>query len=215
MLRSVVRTIAAGSVAAAMFACGGSSDNGSTGPTPVFTSVAVAPSSPSVNVGATTTLTAAAKDQSGANFVGAPTATWTSSDVGKATVDAATGVVTGVANGVSTITASITVGSVTHTGTQQVSVVTPSANGSVTATSGLAFDPHSVTISRAGGTGTVNWTFQSVTHTVTWDSQPPGATVADIGNSKNEDVARNFTVAGSYPYHCSIHSNMSGVVIVQ
>lgn len=215
MLRSVVRTIAAGSVVAAILACGGSSDGGSTGPTPVFTSVAVTPSSPSVTVGATTTLTATAKDQSGASFAGAPAATWTSSDPTKATVDAATGVVSGVANGVSTITASITAGSVTHTGSQQLSVAAPSANGSVTATATLSFDPHSVTILRAGGTGSVNWTFQSVTHNVTWDSQPSGATVADIGNSKNEDVARNFTVAGTYQYHCSIHSTMSGVVIVQ
>lgn len=215
MLRSVVRTIAAGSAVAAIFACGGSSNGGSTGPTPVFTTVAVTPSSPSVAVGATTTLTATAKDQSGASFAGAAAATWTSSDLTKATVDAATGVVSGVANGVSTITASITAGSVTHTGAQQISVVTPSASGSVTATTTLSFDPHSVTILRSSGTGSVNWTFQSVTHTVTWDSQPPGATVADIGNSQNVDVARDFTVAGTYQYHCSIHSNMTGVVIVQ
>ena len=40
MLRSVVRTIAAGSVAAAIFACGGGGGgDGGTGPTPVFTSV--------------------------------------------------------------------------------------------------------------------------------------------------------------------------------
>jgi plastocyanin len=61
----------------------------------------------------------------------------------------------------------------------------------------------------------VDWTFQGVTHTVTWDSQPSGATVADIGNSHDTDVARNFTVAGTYQYHCSIHSTMTGVVVVQ
>jgi plastocyanin len=160
-------------------------------------------------------LTATAKDQNGATFAGAPAATWTSSDVTKATVDPATGVVTGVANGSSTITASITAGSVTHTGTQQITVITPTASGSVTATSGLAFNPHSVTIGRAGGTGTVTWTFQSVAHTVTWDSQPSGAAVADIGLSSNTDVGRDFTVAGHYTYHCSVHSNMSGTVDVQ
>jgi plastocyanin len=160
-------------------------------------------------------MTAIAKDQNGATFAGAPAATWTSSDLTKATVDAATGVVTGVANGSSTITASITSGSVTHTGTTQVTVVTPTASGSVTATSGLAFTPHSVTIGRSSGTGTVTWTFQNVAHTVTWDSQPSGAAVADIGATSSADVGRNFTVAGTYQYHCSIHSNMSGVVIVQ
>jgi plastocyanin len=181
----------------------------------VFTSVSVTPTAPTVTVGNTTGMTAIAKDQSGATFAGAPAATWTSSDVTKATVDPTSGVVTGVANGSSTITASITAGSVTHTGSTQVSVVTPTASGSVTATSGLAFTPHSVTIGRSGGTGTVTWTFQNVAHTVTWDSQPTGAAVADIGATSSTDVPRNFTVAGTYQYHCSIHSNMSGVVVVQ
>jgi plastocyanin len=214
MLRSVVRTIVAGSVFASISACGGSSDSTTGPPTAVFTTVAVTPSSPTVNVGSTTALTATAKDQNGATFAGAPGATWTSSDVSKATVDPS-GVVTGVANGSSTITASITSGGATHTGSQQITVVTPTASGNVTATSGLAFTPHSVTIGRVGGTGAVTWTFQNVAHTVTWDTQPSGAAVADIGVSSSTDVARNFTVAGSYTYHCSIHSNMSGVVVVQ
>jgi len=212
MLRSVVRTIAAGSVAAAILACGGS---GTTGPTPVFTSVAVTPASPSVAVGSTTTLTATAKDQSGATFAGAPAATWSSSNTAAATVDPATGVVTGVSNGSATITASITVGSVTKSGFQQVSVVTPSANGNVTASATLTFTPHSVTILRAGGTGSVTWAFESVAHTVTWDTQPGSASVADIGATQNDNVSRNFTVAGQYTYHCSIHTSMTGVVVVQ
>jgi plastocyanin len=214
MLRSVVRIIAAGSVAAAMFACGGSSGS-TTGPAPVFTSVAITPTSPTVTVGTTTTLTATAKDQNGATFSGAPAATWTSSDVTKATVDPATGVVTGVANGSSTITASITSGSVTHTGSQQITVVTPTASGSVTATTGQAFTPHTVMVARSSGTATVTWTFQSLAHTVTWDSQPSGASVADIALSQSTDVPRNFTVAGSYAYHCSVHPAMTGVVVVQ
>jgi plastocyanin len=203
-------------MAAAIFACGGGGgDGGGTGPTPVFTSVAVTPASPSVNVGSTTTLTATAKDQSGATFAGAPAATWSSSNTAVATVDPASGVVSGVANGTSTITASITVGSLTHTGTQSVSVVTPSATGDVTASAALSFDPHSVTIARASGTGAVTWKFESVAHTVTWDVQPAGASVTDINATHDANVARNFTVAGQYTYHCSIHSNMSGVVIVQ
>jgi plastocyanin len=214
MLRSVVRTLAAGSMAAAVFACGGSG-GGSTGPTPVFTSVTVAPSSPQVAVGSTITLSATAKDQNGATFSGAPAATWSSSDETKATVNAATGEVTGVANGSATITASITAGAGTHTGSQQVTVVTPSANGNVTATTGQAFTPHTVTIKRASGTGKVTWTFQSLAHTVTWDNQPAGASVTDIGVTSSADVARDFTVAGNYTYHCSIHSNMTGVVVVQ
>jgi plastocyanin len=215
MPRSVVRIIAAGSMAAALVACGGGSDNSSTGPTPVFTSVSVSPVAPTVSVGATVTMTALAKDQNGAVFSAAPAATWSSSDETKATVGAATGVVTGVANGTPTITASITVGSITKTGSQPVTVTTPTSTAGVTATTGQAFEPPGVTIARASGTGTVTWTFQSLAHTVTWDSKPGGATVADIDVTHNDQVSRDFTVAGHYTYHCSIHPGMHGTVDVQ
>lgn len=213
MLRSVIRTIAAGSMAAAIVACGGSSDGGSTGPTPVFTSVSVAPASPTVNVGGTTTLTATAKDQNGANFAGGTGATWTSSNIAAATVNATSGVVSGVANGSSTITASITIGSITNSGSQVVSVSTPSASGSITATTGLAFDPSTVTVARAGGTSSVTWHFQATAHTVTWDAT--AGSVTDIPATMNASVSRNFTVAGTYHFHCSIHPQMTGVITVQ
>lgn len=213
MLRSVLRTIAAGSVAAAILACGGSSsEGGPAGPTPVFTSVAVTPPSPSVAVGSTTPLTASAKDQTGATFSGAPAAIWTSSDEGVATVNT-DGVVSGVSAGTSTVSASITVGSITKSGSQQLSMSVPSSTEHVTATTGLAFDPQTATILRASGSGTVTWAFQSVAHTVTWDNKP-GA-VADIPSSINKSVSRTFTVPGHYTYHCSIHAGMTGTVIVQ
>jgi len=213
MLRSVVRIIAAGSVAASMIACGGSGGGNVNGPSPVFTSVAVAPASPTVTVGSTTTLTATAKDQNGATFAGAPAPTWSSSNMAAATVDAASGVVTGVANGTSTISASITAGSITKSGSQTITVSSPTASGSVTALASLAFDPNSISVARSGGTSTVTWHFQSVAHTVTWDAHP--GSVTDIEATSNANVGRNFTVAGTYHYHCSIHPQMTGVVNVQ
>lgn len=213
MLRSVARIVAAGSVAAALVACGGSSGS-TTGPTPVFTSVTVTPASATVSVGATLTMSALAKDQNGA-AISTPAATWSSSDATQATVDPATGVVTGVANGTPTITASITDGSITHQGSQQITVSTPSSTASVTATTGQAFSPPGVTIARASGTGSVTWTFQSLAHTVTWDTQPNGAGVADIDPTQNAQVSRDFTVVGHYTYHCSIHPGMHGTVDVQ
>ncbi|MEO8880857.1 MAG: Ig-like domain-containing protein [Gemmatimonadaceae bacterium] len=197
-------------MAASILACGGS---GGTGPAPVFSSVAVAPSSPNVAVGATTALTATAKDQNGAVFSGAMGATWSSATPAVATVDATTGIVSGVANGSSVITASITIGSITHTGSQSIAVTTPTASGDVTATTTLNFDPGTVTVSRSAGTASVTWHFQSVAHTVTWDAQP--GSVTDIGTTSSASVARDFTVAGTYHYHCSIHSGMAGVVVVQ
>lgn len=100
-------------------------------------------------------------------------------------------------------------------GTSQVTVTDASATGAVTATSTVAFTPQLMTVTRGGATGTVTWTFEAVQHTVTWDSQPPGAAVADIPASSNTAVARDFTVAGTYEYHCSIHSGMTGSLLVQ
>ena len=214
MFRRVVRMIAAGSVVAAMIACGGSSSD-STGPTPVFTSVSIAPTSPAVSPGNTIALSATAKDQNGHTMTGLPAASWTSSDETKATIDPSSGVASGIANGSTTITATITSGSVTHSGTAQLVVSTPPSSQTVTAAASLAFNPHSVTVGRSGGTASVTWTFESVAHTVSWDNQPPGANIADIPATSGANVARNFTVAGTYTYHCTIHSNMSGVVIVQ
>ena len=81
------------------------------------------------------------------------------------------------------------------------------AGGSVTV-AGMAFSPASVTV----GLGeSVTWTFQDATpHTTTsdqgfWDSgtRSGGAT-----------YSRAFTSAGTFAYHCTIHSMMRGKVAV-
>ena len=87
--------------------------------------------------------------------------------------------------------------------------------GTVTASSSLVFTPSTVTVTRSGAAATVTWVFQNVAHTVLWDSQPTGATVAGIPSTSGASVARDFTIAGTYTYHCTIHSNMTGTVIVQ
>ena len=58
--------------------------------------------------------------------------------------------------------------------------------------------------------GFVKWTNNDGTaHTVTFDAGP------NCGNLGGGDsVTVEFTVAGSYPYHCAIHPDMTGTVEV-
>ena len=78
----------------------------------------------------------------------------------------------------------------------------------VTATTGLAFDPSTVSIP-AGDT--IYYTFQGVQHNVIFDTAGnPG----DVSNSTSTTVKRRFLTAGSYNYHCGIHPSMTGTVTV-
>lgn len=71
-----------------------------------------------------------------------------------------------------------------------------------------SFSPSSITV-QAGTT--VTWRNRDgMTHTVTSDSG-----VFDSGNVNNNGTfSFTFTTAGSYPYHCILHSGMTGVVVV-
>jgi plastocyanin len=140
---------------------------------------------------------------------------WSSSDASRVTSDLTSGAIAGIAIGVARIADTVTVNGVTVVGTSDVTVVANSPLGGVTATTSAIFTPQLMTITRGGATGTVTWTFQGEQHTVTWDSQPPGAAVDDIPASSSTSVSRDFTVAGEYEYHCSIHAGMTGSILVQ
>ncbi len=85
----------------------------------------------------------------------------------------------------------------------------PAASGNSVSISGFAFSPATLTVSV--GT-TVTWTNNdSTTHTITSDTG-----VFNSGNVANgKTYSYKFTTAGTYAYHCSIHSYMKGTVIVQ
>lgn len=74
---------------------------------------------------------------------------------------------------------------------------------------GMAFSPATLTISV---NSTVKWTNNDgVTHTVTSD-----AALFDSGNiAPGGAYSRTFTTAGTYSYHCAIHTYMLGTIIVQ
>lgn len=74
---------------------------------------------------------------------------------------------------------------------------------------GSTFNPATITV--APGTR-VTWVNKDgMTHTVTSD-----ATLFDSGNlGSNATYGFVFTSAGTYPYHCKIHTGMTGTVVVK
>jgi plastocyanin len=84
------------------------------------------------------------------------------------------------------------------------------AAGSVAASiKDFKFDPADVT-AKAGDT--ITWTNNDSTgHTVTVDNQP----ACDTGTiAPGSTGSITFSVAGTYPFHCSIHSSMKGTITV-
>lgn len=189
-----------------MNACGGGGGDSSVTPVPTVASVAVSAPSNSVTVGSTLQLTAVPKDANGTALTGR-SATWSTSDQSKATVDAS-GLVTGLAAGSATISATVSgvAGSLALTVTAPVI----GATATVDATPALVFDPSQVDIT-AGGT--VTWRFGTVTHNVTFNGTGAG-TPANVDNTTSANQTRTFTTAGSYPYHCTLHAGMNGTVVV-
>lgn len=75
--------------------------------------------------------------------------------------------------------------------------------------SNFAFSPQTITVSP--GT-TVTWTNNdSTTHTVTSDNNSFNSNQLAPGNN----FQFTFANTGTFSYHCSIHTNMTGQVIVQ
>ncbi len=189
---------------------GGGDGNGGPGPdVPVLTAVEVTPASNtlfSVAPGNFVKLTAVPKDQNGDNMTGLGAATFSSADEAVATV-ANDGTVTAAGAGTTQITASLTDGDVTRTGSAGVTVQVAPATAAVTAP-GLAFQPTPVDV-RAGGT--VTWTFGAVPHDVTFTS---AGAPQNIPLTDNGSAARDFPNSGNFAYRCSIHQGMNGTVRV-
>jgi plastocyanin len=89
----------------------------------------------------------------------------------------------------------------------------PTAPSAVSVEAGAAantFTPPQITVARAG---TVTWTFGTRTHNVTF-ATATGAP-ANVPNSSNAQVARTFNTAGTFAYECTLHTGMTGSVVVQ
>src|SRR6476620_10554409 len=82
------------------------------------------------------------------------------------------------------------------------------ANVDVTVGPGTAFTPPNITVAPGD---TVVWTFLS-THTTTSDS-PTGPETWNSGTRFNGTFSHTFTVPGTYPYYCSLHSVPGGTAM--
>ena len=73
----------------------------------------------------------------------------------------------------------------------------------------FAFDPNAVT-AKVGDT--ITWTNSDSTgHTATVDGQD-ACTTTTLANGASGSIT--FSQAGTYPYHCKIHPNMTGTITV-
>jgi plastocyanin len=87
---------------------------------------------------------------------------------------------------------------------------TPSASTHNITISGFAFSPSTLTIKVGDG---VVWTNgDSVSHTITSDT---GTELASPTFGRGQTYSHTFSTAGTYAYHCSIHSTMKGTIVVQ
>ena len=85
---------------------------------------------------------------------------------------------------------------------------TPEVGGVSVEIKNFAFEPKTITI-KVGRT--VTWTNQdSAAHTVAGDG---GIDSGDL--SKGKSYSKTFDTEGTFDYHCSIHPQMKGQVIVQ
>jgi plastocyanin len=142
------------------------------------------------------------------------TPTYSSQNPLIAEVSAAGGVFA-IKSGSTTIDVSVTMGSVTKTASVAVSVT-----GALKSIANIAanndqaypsFTPDKVVIAVGG---TVSWDFGSLEHTVTFDGGSAG-TPQNIPGAYSTSVRRDFSTKGNFKFHCTIHSGMSGEVVVR
>ena len=95
------------------------------------------------------------------------------------------------------------------TATTEAMMASPSAGeGCEVRIENFAFSPAAIQISVGD---TVTWeNYDSATHTVTGDNNE-----FDSGNvATGQKFTHTFTTAGTFAYHCKIHPNMHGTIVV-
>ena len=166
--------------------------------------VSISPSSASLTVGQALQFSATV---TGGPAGTAPSVTWVAADATKVSISAA-----GLATAVAAPGAQICAKSTADVTKQACASVTVSAAsfplGANVETSGDAFSPASVDIAVGGSVG---FTFNAL-HNVAFS--PQSGAPSDIPNTGSGTVSRTFNSVGTFSYQCTLHSGMSGNVIV-
>lgn len=74
---------------------------------------------------------------------------------------------------------------------------------------GEVFRPNNIDIAEGG---VVRFVFSALTHDVRFNAA--ASAPADILAASNATVTRTFSTAGSFPFLCTLHDNMTGIVVV-
>jgi plastocyanin len=201
-------------VVAPLVACGGGGDGGTTPPvTDVVSTVTLSQSSPTMRPADVITISATARNASGATLTG-KTVVWAVTQTGTIINIVPSGAsvqITAVAVGTAQVQATV------EGKTAQAQIVVtnqPFPNSADVAVSNNQFTPEAANIA-AGGSVTWTWAQGSVDHNVTFAASGNPAAVNNIAQRSTGSDARTFAVAGTYSYQCTIHgSSMSGTVVV-
>ena len=93
---------------------------------------------------------------------------------------------------------------------QRIQIDTNQTDNSVIITN-FAFEPHELNVTV---NSSVSWTNEdTVPHTIVTDKDA-AAEIKSANLNKGDTFEYNFTKIGTYPYHCSIHPSMTGVIQV-
>lgn len=200
--RLLRRAAGAAVLALALAACGGGGD--ATG-LPRPSTVEVFAPAQQLFVGQSVQLSARALDAAGGELASGEV-TWASSNPAIVSVTTS-GLLTAVATGTAQVRATIN----GRAGTMPITVEgAPVALATVTMP-GTSFTPSNVLV-RVGGQ--VEFVFPTLTHNVTFQGTAQG-TPLPIPNTSNATVRRSFGTVGDYPYECTQHPGMTGVVRVR